>query len=133
MRIVVADDSALLREGLIGLLERQGHEVVGQAASAPELLAVVGRAAPEGLDVALVPHGTAALGADLLKAPGHIDHIGKKKPGPRTKTAPPKTCAHCQAEFTRRDGERLNAYTARLTCSRECAHAYCTTNRRNAA
>lgn len=51
MRIVVADDSALLREGLIGLLERQGHEVVGQAASAPELLAVVGRAAPEGLDV----------------------------------------------------------------------------------
>lgn len=41
MRIVVADDSALLREGIAGLLERQGHEVVGQAASAPELLAVV--------------------------------------------------------------------------------------------
>ena len=33
MRIVVADDSALLREGLAGLLERQGHEIAGQAAS----------------------------------------------------------------------------------------------------
>ena len=79
------------------------------------------------------PPKATALGADLLKAPGHIDHIGKKKPGPRAKIAPPKTCAHCQAEFTRRDGERLNAYTARLTCSRECANAYRTTNRRDAA
>ena len=41
MRLIVADDSALLREGLVGLLERQGHEVVAQAASAPELLAAV--------------------------------------------------------------------------------------------
>ena len=79
------------------------------------------------------PPKATALGADLLKAPGHIDHIGKKKPGPRAKIASPKTCAHCQAEFTRRDGERLNAYTARITCSRECANAYRTTNRRNAA
>ncbi|RMB61685.1 LuxR C-terminal-related transcriptional regulator [Tessaracoccus antarcticus] len=38
MKLIVADDSALLREGLIGLLERQGHDVVAQAASAPELL-----------------------------------------------------------------------------------------------
>lgn len=41
MRLIVADDSALLREGLVGLLVRQGHEVVAQAASAPELLAAV--------------------------------------------------------------------------------------------
>lgn len=41
MKVIVADDSALLREGIAGLLERQGHEVVGQAASADELLAVV--------------------------------------------------------------------------------------------
>lgn len=78
------------------------------------------------------PPKDTALGADLLKAPGHIDHIGKKR-GPRAKVVPPKTCAHCQAEFARRDGERLNAYTARITCSRECATAYRTTNRRNAA
>ncbi|WP_342371786.1 response regulator transcription factor [Propioniciclava soli] len=41
MRLVVADDSALLREGMAGLLERQGHAIVGQAASATELLAVM--------------------------------------------------------------------------------------------
>ncbi len=41
MRLIVADDSALLREGLAGLLERQGHEIVAQAASATELEAVV--------------------------------------------------------------------------------------------
>ncbi|MCF2707298.1 response regulator transcription factor [Arcanobacterium haemolyticum] len=47
MKLVVADDSALFREGLVGLLERQGHEVVAQAASAPELLAVVRESVPE--------------------------------------------------------------------------------------
>lgn len=48
MRLVVAEDSALLREGLVGLLERQGHEVVAQAASATELEAVVDRAVAAG-------------------------------------------------------------------------------------
>ena len=37
MKLIVADDSALFREGLIGLLERQGHEIAAFAASAPEL------------------------------------------------------------------------------------------------
>lgn len=47
-RLVLADDSALLREGLAGLLERQGMTVVGQEADATalvervEALAVVG-------------------------------------------------------------------------------------------
>lgn len=41
MRLIIADDSAILREGLVGLVERQGHEVVAQAASAPELLTAV--------------------------------------------------------------------------------------------
>lgn len=44
MRLIVADDAALLREGLIGLLERQGHQVLARAASAPELGAVVNHA-----------------------------------------------------------------------------------------
>lgn len=48
MKVIVADDSALLREGLAGLLERQGIEVLAQAASAPELEAVVGKLAGEG-------------------------------------------------------------------------------------
>lgn len=41
MRLIIADDSVLLREGLVGLVERQGHDVIAQAASAPELLAAV--------------------------------------------------------------------------------------------
>lgn len=48
MRLIVADDAALLREGLIGLLERQGHDVLARAASAPELEAVVDRAVAAG-------------------------------------------------------------------------------------
>lgn len=38
MRLVLADDSALLREGLAGLLERQGFEVVAQESSADSLI-----------------------------------------------------------------------------------------------
>ncbi len=34
MRVVVADDDVLLREGLASLLERSGFEVVGQAGDA---------------------------------------------------------------------------------------------------
>jgi DNA-binding NarL/FixJ family response regulator len=40
LRVVVADDDALLREGLSSLLERSGFDVVGQAANGPEFLAV---------------------------------------------------------------------------------------------
>ena len=39
MRLLVADDAALIRAGLVGLLERAGHRVVAEAADAPELLA----------------------------------------------------------------------------------------------
>ena len=41
VQVVVADDDVLLREGLASLLERSGFEVVGQAADAAELLALV--------------------------------------------------------------------------------------------
>jgi DNA-binding NarL/FixJ family response regulator len=40
-RVVVADDEVLMREGLAGLLERSGFEVVGQCGSASELVALV--------------------------------------------------------------------------------------------
>lgn len=46
MRIVLADDSALLREGMAGLLERRGHTVVAQADSALQLEHVVSSAMP---------------------------------------------------------------------------------------
>lgn len=39
MRILFAEDSALLREALVALLERLGHRVIATAASSDELLA----------------------------------------------------------------------------------------------
>jgi DNA-binding NarL/FixJ family response regulator len=46
-RIVLADDDVLLREGLAGLLERSGFEVVGQGGTASELLELVREHRPE--------------------------------------------------------------------------------------
>jgi DNA-binding NarL/FixJ family response regulator len=51
LRIVLADDAALIREGIARLLTEAGLEVVAQAASAPELLACVNTEHP---DVAVV-------------------------------------------------------------------------------
>src|ERR687883_843894 len=50
-RVVVADDSVLLREGLCRLLEEAGFEVVGQAGDAEDLLRKVRAHKP---DVAVV-------------------------------------------------------------------------------
>ncbi|WP_329541345.1 response regulator transcription factor [Streptomyces sp. NBC_01358] len=47
MRIVLAEDSVLLREGLIGLLERFGHQVVAGAGTADELIAAVAEHGPD--------------------------------------------------------------------------------------
>ncbi|MYW10634.1 response regulator, partial [Streptomyces sp. SID2563] len=47
MRIVLAEDSVLLREGLVGLLERFGHQVVAGASTADELIAAVAEHAPD--------------------------------------------------------------------------------------
>jgi len=46
-RVVLADDDVLLREGLAGLLERSGFEVVGQCGNATELIALVRELRPE--------------------------------------------------------------------------------------
>jgi DNA-binding NarL/FixJ family response regulator len=47
MRVVIAEDTVLLREGLAGLLEDAGHEVVGRAGDASSLLALVGEHQPD--------------------------------------------------------------------------------------
>ncbi|WP_090935039.1 response regulator transcription factor [Nonomuraea jiangxiensis] len=47
MRIVIAEDSVLLREGLAQILARAGHEVVAQVGNAPSLLAAVRRSRPD--------------------------------------------------------------------------------------
>src|SRR3954469_20202324 len=47
MRIVLAEDAALLREGLVGILERAGHDVVAAVPDADALLAFTARLLPD--------------------------------------------------------------------------------------
>jgi DNA-binding NarL/FixJ family response regulator len=61
VRIVVADDSVLLREGLVRLLEEAGFEVAGQAGDAEDLLRKVRAHKP---DLAIV---------DVRMPPTHTD------------------------------------------------------------
>ena len=66
LRVVVADDDVLLREGLTSLLDRSGFAVVGQAADATELLALVRDQAPQlaVVDIRMPPtHTTEGLDA----------------------------------------------------------------------
>ena len=51
MRVVVVEDQALLREGIVALLREQGVEVVATAEDGEGLLRVAGRIDP---DVAVV-------------------------------------------------------------------------------
>ena len=61
LRVVVADDDALLREGIASLLRDAGHEVVGRAHDADDLMLEVRAHVP---DVAIV---------DVRMPPGHAD------------------------------------------------------------
>lgn len=60
MRIVIGEDSALFREGLARLLEDAGHRVVGRAADATSLVALVEQELPDlaVIDVRMPPDGT---------------------------------------------------------------------------
>jgi DNA-binding NarL/FixJ family response regulator len=65
-RVVLADDEVLLREGLAGLLERSGFEVVGQAGDGSELVALVREHRPDLalIDIRMPPaHSTEGLDA----------------------------------------------------------------------
>jgi DNA-binding NarL/FixJ family response regulator len=61
VRVVLADDAVILREGLARLLVEAGFEVVGQAADAAELLEQIDSTSP---DVAIV---------DIRMPPTHTD------------------------------------------------------------
>jgi DNA-binding NarL/FixJ family response regulator len=61
VRVVIADDSVLLREGVSRLLAEAGFEVAGQAGDGDELLRVVAEEAP---DVAII---------DIRMPPTHTD------------------------------------------------------------
>jgi DNA-binding NarL/FixJ family response regulator len=60
MRIVLADDDILLREGIASLLERAGFEVVGQASDASGVLALIREHRP---DLAVI---------DIRMPPSHL-------------------------------------------------------------
>ncbi|HEV3380867.1 MAG TPA: response regulator transcription factor [Trebonia sp.] len=69
MRVVLADDDVLLREGLASLLDRSGLQVVGQAGDAEELIELVGRLHPDlaMVDIRMPPkHETEGLAAARL-------------------------------------------------------------------
>ncbi|MFD3992130.1 response regulator [Streptomyces sp. NPDC058548] len=57
MRVVIAEDNALLREGLVLLLTSSGHEVAGVAATGPEVLPLLLEHRPDVavLDVRMPP------------------------------------------------------------------------------
>ncbi len=61
MRVVIADDSLLVREGIVSLLRRAGLDVVAEAADGDELVALAAEHAP---DVAIV---------DVRMPPTHTD------------------------------------------------------------
>src|ERR687893_2654478 len=61
MRVVLADDSLLLREGIAKLLEDSGFEIVGQSGTADDLMLKVRSYSP---DVAIV---------DIRMPPTHTD------------------------------------------------------------
>jgi DNA-binding NarL/FixJ family response regulator len=66
LRVVLAEDDVLLREGLASLLERSGFQVVGQAGDAAQLLALVATHTPElaVVDIRMPPtHTTEGLDA----------------------------------------------------------------------
>jgi DNA-binding NarL/FixJ family response regulator len=68
LRVVLADDDVLLREGLASLLERSGFEVIGQAGNSIELLALARSARP---GVAIIdirmPPGQATEGLEAAR------------------------------------------------------------------
>src|SRR4051812_15818887 len=47
MRVLLADDHQILRQGLRGLLEKAGHEIVGEAADGREALKLVRTLRPD--------------------------------------------------------------------------------------
>ncbi len=61
MRVAIAEDSLLLREGLVRLLEEHGHEVVAAVGDGPSLVAAVVEHRP---DVSIV---------DVRMPPSHTD------------------------------------------------------------
>ncbi len=61
LRVIVADDDVLLREGVASLLSRSGFEVVAQAGDAEELVSAIREQPPQlaVIDIRMPPTHTA--------------------------------------------------------------------------
>jgi DNA-binding NarL/FixJ family response regulator len=78
LRVVVADDNSLIREGLVRVLETTGEAVVGIARNADELVAAVHSSEPDVVitDIQMPPHrGEDGLRAALQLRSSH-PHVG---------------------------------------------------------
>ncbi|WP_185923788.1 response regulator transcription factor [Streptomyces sp. WAC05374] len=76
MRVILAEDSTLLREGLVRLLAEEGHEVLAAVGDAEQLLAAVDQQPPD------------VVVADVRMPPTHTDEglraaleIRRRRPG----------------------------------------------------
>jgi DNA-binding NarL/FixJ family response regulator len=102
MRVVIAEDSALLREGLVRLLEDRGYEVDAAVGDASSLLAAVAEHHP---DVVVTD----------IRMPR------RAKPGTQIRCATLAGCAAVSASSTARtlspaSSSRFSAATAAITC-----------------
>src|ERR687892_467798 len=99
LRVVIADDSVLLREGLVRLLDDSGFDVVAQAGDAEDLLRKVGAHKP---DVAVV---------DVRMPPTHTDE--GLRAAHRIRAEHPGTAVVVLLLGRRRREDPLEALTAR--------------------
>jgi DNA-binding NarL/FixJ family response regulator len=78
MRVIVADDSAVIREGVVNILGTGGATVVGQARTADELLALVDELVPDlaVVDIRMPPSDTAGLRAAVRIRDGYRGRVG---------------------------------------------------------
>jgi DNA-binding NarL/FixJ family response regulator len=78
MRVIVADDSAVIREGVVRILTEGGADVVAQARTADELLALVDELVPDiaVVDIRMPPSDTAGLRAAVRIRDGYRGRVG---------------------------------------------------------
>ena len=88
MRVVIVEDNALLREGIVALLRERSIDVVAQAEDAPGLLRIVAGHKPDVaiVDVRLPPTFTddgvrAAIEARAPSGPGRPDPVAVRRTG----------------------------------------------------
>ena len=96
MRVVVAEDQLLTREGIVHVLREAGVEVVGEASDASQLMALVATEKPDAavVDIRMPPthtdEGPGGRRADPARIPGHrsphrvpAPRVGFRAPPPR--------------------------------------------------